>query len=248
MKKLAAVVALCLLAGCSSKETIEVDYVHPNHNEIAEQVLGEPLGKDETQEIFESTESVDVYYEVVDDTQVTLSIFNNMDYYYTGTVDLDACEFQLSVTGLAPYSYASKTVECPNFAEDSEFTFTGTLYNRNDENAYTTPFEAYYYEDDDTLYDYTLDLSLEEINEDELKKLANYLYTENILSNYAGEMWVRVYPKTAYDEAYGMNTDEAWNKLDSESFVATIWVDAENDIAEIYDGQTSELIERINYR
>ena len=38
MKKLAAVVALCLLAGCSSKETIEVDYVHPNHNEIAEQV------------------------------------------------------------------------------------------------------------------------------------------------------------------------------------------------------------------
>ena len=107
MKKLAAVVALCLLAGCSSKETIEVDYVHPNHNEIAEQVLGEPLGKDETQEIFESTESVDVYYEVVDDTQVTLSIFNNMDYYYTGTVDLDACEFQLSVTGLAPYSYAS---------------------------------------------------------------------------------------------------------------------------------------------
>lgn len=248
MKKLITVLALCLLAGCSSKETIEVDYVHANHNDVAEKVLGEPVGKDETSEIFEGSENVDVYYEVVDDNQVTLSVFNNMDYYYTGTVDLEACDFQLSVTGLAPYSYASKTVECPNFAEDSEFTFTGTLYERNDENAYTTPFEIYYYEDDETIYDYVLDLSLEEITEDELKKLADYLYTENILSNYEGELWVRVYPKAPYDEAYNANTDEAWNQLDSESFVGTIWVDAENDIAEIYDGKTTELIERINYR
>lgn len=246
MKKLLTALALCLLAGCSQKETIEVDYVHSNHADIVDQVLGDPLGKDETQKIFDSTESVDLYYDIVDENQVTLSIFNNMEYYYTGTVELDACDFRLSVSGLAPYTYASKTIECPGFVEDSEFTFTGQLFERNEENAYKTAYEVYYYEDDDTLYDYVLDLA--DITEDELKALAGFLYTENILGNYEGEMWIRVYPKAAYDEAYSTNTDEAWNNLDANYTAGRIWVDAENDIAEIYAGTSSDLIARINFR
>ena len=45
MKKLITVLALCLLAGCSSKETIEVDYVHANHNDVAEKVFYLKCGK-----------------------------------------------------------------------------------------------------------------------------------------------------------------------------------------------------------
>lgn len=246
MKKILTVLALCLLAGCSGgKESVEVDYVHSNHLDIAAKVLGNPLGKDETKEIFDTTESIDLYYDREDDENVKLTIYNNMDYYYTGSVELEACEFKLTVTGLAPNSYASKTLQCPEFVDDDEFSYEGQLSKRNDEYAYDTSFEIYWYEDDDTLFDYVLDL--EEIKEDDLKALANYLYTENVLGNFEGETWVRVYPKAAYDAAYELNTDAGWNQLDSEAFAGTIWVDAQNDIAEIY-GTDQTLIERINFR
>ena len=38
MKKLLCLLALFMLFGCSSKETVEVDYVHSNHKEIAEKI------------------------------------------------------------------------------------------------------------------------------------------------------------------------------------------------------------------
>lgn len=245
MKKFLAVLALCLLAGCSSKG-IEVDYVHPNHIDIAKKVLGDPLGKDETQKLLNKTDSVELYYDIIDENQINLSVFNNMDYYYSGDVEVEVCKLKLTVTGLAPYTYASKTVDCPEFVEDTDFIYSGELFNRNDEYAYDVDYEVYYYEDDDTLYDYALDLGT--ITNDDLKDLANFLYIENILGNYKGEMWVRVYPKAPYDEAYAAQTEEAWNTLDSEHIAGRIWVDAENDMAEIYAGTSSDLIERINFR
>ena len=245
MKKLFCLLALFMLFACSSKESIEVDYVHDNHNEIAQEVLGKSLGKDETKEIFDSSDSLQVYYEEVDENNITLVLVNNMDYYFTGDVEFDVCAFKVSVTGLAPNGYASKTIECPDFTENAEFVFTGNLYSRNEEYAYNVNYESYYYEDDETLYDYALEL--DEITNDDLKAFVNYLYTENVLSNYEGEMWIRVYPKTAYDKAYAADTEASWNELDTKYLAGRIWLDAENELAEIYHPTEDELIERINF-
>ena len=245
MKKLLCLLALFMLFGCSGKEIVEVDYVHENHNEIAQKVLGESLGKDETKKIFDSNESLQVYYEDVDENNIKLVLVNNMEYYFTGDVEFDVCEFKVSVNGLAPNGYVSKTIECPNFTENAEFIFTGKLYSRNEEYAYDVKYESYYYEDDETLYDYAL--ALDTITNDDLKEFVNYLYTENVLTNYEGEMWVRVYPKTAYDNAYELDTEAAWNELDTKYLAGRIWIDAENDIAEIYDPLKDELVERINF-
>ena len=244
MKKLLCLLALFMLFGCSSKETVEVDYVHSNHKEIAEKILGNALSKEETQKAFDSSESLEVYYEEAENN-VTLVLLNKMDYYFTGKVDFDVCPFKIEVTGLAPNGYASKTIECPDFDENSEFVFTGKLYSRKEEYEYNVKYESYYYEDDDTLYDYALDLK--EITNADLKDFANYLYTESVLSNYEGEMWIRVYPKEAYDQAYNIDTEAAWNELDTKYLAGKIWIDSETALAEIYDSKTDELIERINF-
>ena len=245
MKKLLCLLALFMLFGCSSKETVEADYVHSNHNEVAKKVLGDALSKSETQAIFDSNETLEVYYEQVDDNNVTLVLVNNMDYYFTGKIEFDACKLAVSVTGLAPNGYASKTIECPEFDDKSEFIYTGNLYTRNEEYAYNVKHESYYYEDDETLYDYALDL--EEITNDDLKEFVNYLYTESILANYEGEMWIRVYPKKPYDNAYKVDNEATWNELDTKYLAGRIWLDAESSMAEIYHPTKDELIERVNF-
>lgn len=246
MKKLSILVALLLLVGCgSSKETVETEYNNKNHNEIVKTLIGDPLDKDKTKEIFDKSGSVDVYYEKVNETDVTLTIVNNMDYYYTGTIDFEVCPFSVTTTALAPNGYASATIECPEFVEDDEFTYNGTLHERNEENAYNVSIESYYYEDNDELFDYVLDL--EEVTLDDVKELAKYLYTESLMMNYESEMVVKVYPKAAYDVAFEASTEEAWNKLDEESMAGRIWLDVNSDFAEIYD-VNGDLVERINYR
>ena len=90
-------------------------------------------------------------------------------------------------------------------------------------------------------------LDLKEITNDDLKAFVNFLYTESVLANYEGEMWVRVYPKEAYDKAYNTDTDAAWNELDTKYLAGKIWIDSENALAEIYHPTKDELIERINF-
>jgi len=245
MKKLLCLLALFMLFGCASKEFVEVDYVHSNHKEIAEEVLGDALSKGETKKVFDSSESLEVYYEEANGDDVTLVLINKMDYYFTGQVQFDVCPFRIGVTGLAPGGYASTTIECPDFTENSEFVFNGKLYSRKDEYKYDVKYESFYYEDDETLYDYSLDLK--EISKDDLKEFVEYLYTENVLMNHEGEMWIRVYPKEAYDKAYNADTEAAWNELDTKFLAGIVWIDSENALAEIYDSKTEEVIERINF-
>lgn len=94
------------------------------------------------------------------------------------------------------------------------------------------------------MFDYLL--KLDEITNDYLVKLSDFLYVENILGNYKGEMWIRVYPMDKYEETYEKNTEEAWNDLDSNYIAGKIWLDTANDIAEVYS-KDDELVERINY-
>lgn len=245
MKKWLAVLALCILAGCSSKETVEVDYYNEKHNEIVDKILGNALGKDETRKVFEETDAIDVYYEKKDEGKVVLTLFNNMDYYYTGKVDFKVCPVAVSVKGLAPYGYANAEISCPDFVEDGEFTYEGQLFERNDDYKYETEFESYYYEEDDTIFDYAL--KLETISNEDIKELAKYLYSENVLSNYDGEMWVKVYPFEAYETAFNDGSETAWNELDANFMAAKLWIDASNDFVEIY-APNGTLIERVNYR
>lgn len=244
MKKIGLLFCLCLLVGCS-KNNVEVDYVYDTHSKTVENVLI-PIDKEKSNEIlYEDEDSIDVFYEVENDSKVKFTVFNYTDYYYTGDIEFDVCEYKVSFEGVAPYSYVSKSIECPKFEKESEYTYSGQLYERNEEYAFDIAYECYFYEDDDTLFDYVLDK--DEISNDDLKELAKFIYTENILSNHEGEMWVRVYPMKKYEEAYEKNTQEAWNELDSQYIAGKIWIDTENDIAEIYSGIEAELIERINY-
>lgn len=245
MKKCWVLLSLLLLLGCSSKETVETEYFNSNHNEIVKDLLGEPLRKDETSKIFDESEAIDVYYDWVDEKKITLTIVNNMDYYYTGTVNFEVCPYSVSTMGLAPNGYASATIECPEFIEDGDFTYNGTLFERKEEHQYNVGIETYYYEDNDTLFDYVLDL--EKITSEDIKKLADYLYTESVMMNYEDEMNINIYPKDAYDKAYETNTEEAWNELDKNYYSGRIWLDANSDFAEMYDAK-DKLIERLNYR
>lgn len=247
MKKLFVLLIICILAGCNSKESIEVNYVYENHNEIVKKVL-EKIDKEESERIlFEENDSFDVFFEKSkeDKNQVIFTVFNATDYYFSGEIDFEVCEFKMSFNGLAPFSNASQTISCPEFVEESSYTYTGELYQRKEEYAFSTPYEFYIYEDDETLFDYTLDL--EKITNEDLKDLAEFIYLENILSNYEGEKWIRVYPQEEYLDAYEKNTDDVWNMLDRKYVAGRIWIDTENDIAEIYSGIENELIERINF-
>ncbi|MGN1343038.1 MAG: hypothetical protein ACI4U3_00565 [Traorella sp.] len=245
MKKIGScLLVLFLLVGCNAKKSIEVEYANSNHNKIVEEVLKGKLDKKETQTLFEQENSIDVYYELLEDDQVELTVVNNIDgYYFSGEIDLDACPYKLSVTGLAPNGYVSQTMECPNFEDQSKYQFTGSLLYRSDDSKYDVKYEIYSYQDNMNLFDYVLDL--DEIVASDLKELASYLYTENVLLNYQGEMWVRVYPKEAYDEAYKLDSEAGWNNLDKNYLKGRIWIDAANDIAEVYIGD--ELIDRINF-
>ena len=100
------------------------------------------------------------------------------------------------------------------------------------------------YEDDEEMFDYLL--KLDTITNEHLIELSDFLYVENVLGNYEGEMWIRVYPMDKYEETYEKNTEEAWNELDSKYIAGKIWLDVANDIAEVYS-KDDELVERINY-
>lgn len=244
MKKFLVLLTLFLLVGCRSKETVELDYVYPNHREIADKVLV-ALDKKKTKEIlYDDENSFDVLYSQLDDSKVEFSIINYTDYYFSGVIDFDVCEFKLSFETIVPNGEASKTIECPNFVEDSSYSFIGELYERKDEYKFDIEYGYYFYEEDEEMFDYLL--KLDQISNEHLIELADFLYIENILGNYKGEMWIRVYPMEKYEEVYEINTEAAWNDLDSNYIAGKIWLDTANDIAEVYS-KDDELIERINY-
>lgn len=247
MKKLVFLTAFLLLAGCSSKDEVEVEYIHENREEIVDKILGNSLSDEETQKIFDSGNSIDVYYERLDENQIKLTVQNNMEYYYTGSVDFEVCPYKLKVTALPSDSYLSQVIECPDFVDDSEYTYEGKLYSRNEENAYSIQYEKVAYEDNEAWFDYALDLSLDEINVDEMRKLTKFIYEENVLSNYDGEMFVGVYPLEPYNETYDENSSEAWNRLDSEYLAGMVWVDTNNAVGEIYD-KDGNFVERMNLK
>lgn len=235
---------LLLVAGCSSKETVETEYFNEAHNEIVEEILGDPLSKDETTKIFNESDAIDVYYEWIDESKVALTIFNNMDYYFSGDVEFEVCPVNVKTTGLAPKSYATATIECPDFVEKSEFEFKGRLYERNQKNEYPVKYETYYYEDVETAFDYVLEL--DKISKENLLDLARFIYTENVASNWNGEMTVRVFPKKEYDLAYEKNSADGWKELEKH-LVGSVWIDSNEDFAEVYDGN-GDLIDRLNFR
>lgn len=244
MKKLCVLLTLLMLVGCQSKESVDVNYVYSNRHDLVESALVE-IDKDQSDEIlFENSDSIDVYYTKLEDSQVEFSIVNYTDYYYSGEIDFDVCEFKISFEAIAPYGEVSQTINCPNFEEDSEYTYTGKLYERNDEYKFDIEYDYYIYEDDEEMFDFLL--NLENISNDDLIELSDFLYVENILSNYEGEMWIRVYPMDKYEETYEKNTEEAWNDLDTNYIAGKIWLDTANDIAEVYSSD-DELVERINY-
>lgn len=244
MKKLFLLLALCLLAGCSRKETVEVNYIYPNHKEIVEKTLVKIDEKESDKILFEDEGSIDVFYTKLEDSKVEFSIVNYTDYYYSGSIDFDVCEFKISFEGIAPHGEVSQTIECPNFVEDGEYSFNGQLYERKDEYKFNIEYDFYRYEEDEEMFDFLL--KLDTITNENLVELTNFLYIENILGNYEGEMWIRVYPMDKYEETYEINTEAAWNELDTKHIAGKIWLDSANDIAEVYSN-TDELIERINY-
>ena len=244
MKKLLLLLTLCLLAGCSSKESIEVNYAYDNHHELAESVLVEIDKKQSDEILFKSNEAVEVYYTKLEDTKVEFSIINNTEYYYSGNVDFDVCDFKVSFEAIVPHGEVSQTIECPNFKEDSQYTYTGQLYERNDDNKFDVEYDYYQYIDDEEMFDYLL--KSEDITDEQLIELSDFLYIENILGNYEGEMWIRIYPMEKYKETYELNTEAAWNELDSKYIAGKIWLDTANSIAEVYSKE-DKLVERINY-
>ena len=156
MKKILMLLTLFLLAGCQNKESVEVDYVYSNHNEVAENVLV-PIDKKQSSEIlFENNESVDVFYTVLEDSKVEFSIVNYTDYYYSGDIDFDVCEFKISFEAITPHGEVSKTIECPNFKEDSAYSYIGQLYERNEKHQFDIEYNYYVYEDDEEMFDYLL--------------------------------------------------------------------------------------------
>lgn len=243
MRKIWIILVLCLLAGCQNKETVEVNSIYSNRHEVVEETLT-PIDEKESEEIISNEQSFDVFYDRVDESKVEFSIVNYTDYYYSGEIDFDVCEFKISFEAIVPKGEVSQTIECPNFKEDSGYSYTGQLYERNEGNRLNVEYNYYVYEEDEKLFDYLL--NVDEITNEHLIELSNFLYVENILGNVETEMWIRVYPMEQYEETYRINTEAAWNDLDSNYVAGKIYLDTVNDLAEVYS-KDDTLIKRINY-
>ena len=101
------------------------------------------------------------------------------------------------VKALPPMSGDFATIVCPAFDADADFEYDGDLYERTEEAAFNVPMEIYYFEEDDTVYDYVLDS--DSIDAEMIRSLADYLYTESVLANLEGTYNMYVFAKSDYD-------------------------------------------------
>lgn len=240
LKALSIVGMAALLCACSSGskyETVEIEYLNPNRDKVISEVLqSKPIAKTETKKILDDRNTtIEVYYDDPVNDEYTIQVVNLSDYYFTGHVDFPECEKSINVKALPPKSGDFATFVCPAFDADADFEYDGDLYERTEEAAFNVEMDIYYFEEDDTIYDYVLDS--DNIDAEMIRSLADYLYTESVLGNLEGTFNMYVFAKSDYDA--GNYTDEY--------IKAVIWLDQANDLAEIYANDGS-LVERINYR
>lgn len=240
LKTLSVLSMAALLCACSSGskyETVEIEYLNPNRDKVISEVLqSKPIAKTEAQKIFDDpSTTIEVYYDDPVNDEYTIQVVNLSDYYFTGHVDFPECEKSISVKALPPKSGDFATFACPAFDADADFEYDGDLYDRTEEAAFDVEMDIYYFEEDNTVYDYVLDS--DNVDAEMIRSLADYLYTESVLGNLEGTYNMYVFAKSDYD---------AGNYAD-EYIKAMIWLDQANDLAEIYANDGS-LVERINYR
>lgn len=240
LKTLSVLSMAALLCACSSGskyETVEIEYLNPNRDKVISEVLqSKPIAKTEAQKIFDNpSTTIEVYYDDPVNDEYRIQVVNLSDYYFTGHVDFPECEKSINVKALPPKSGDFATFACPAFDADADFEYDGDLYDRTEEAAFNVEMDIYYFEEDDTVYDYVLDS--DNVDADMIRSLADYLYTESVLGNLEGTYNMYVFAKSDYD---------AGNYAD-EYIKAMIWLDQANDLAEIYANDGS-LVERINYR
>lgn len=240
LKTLSVLSMAALLCACSSGskyETVEIEYLNPNRDKVISEVLqSKPIAKTEAQKIFDNpSTTIEVYYDDPVNDEYRIQVVNLSDYYFTGHVDFPECEKSINVKALPPKSSDFATFACPAFDADADFEYDGDLYDRTEEAAFNVEMDIYYFEEDDTVYDYVLDS--DNVDADMIRSLADYLYTESVLGNLEGTYNMYVFAKSDYD---------AGNYAD-EYIKAMIWLDQANDLAEIYANDGS-LVERINYR
>lgn len=235
MKKLWIVLGSLLLAGCATYETIKVEYVNNNRDEIIDKVLEKKELPNSEELLKDLDASIDVYYyELEGEGEYTIEIANSSDYYYTGNIEFEECKQRIEMTALPPYSSTYTDIVCPAFNKDGDFFYQGKLYDRKEEYRLEDPYEFYYYEEDDTVYDYVFDK--ESLDEAYIKKFADYLFTEMVLVDLDYATFNYLYTKEKYDaEQY------------DEAYYGYIWVDPINDFVEIYDSE-GNMVERINHR
>lgn len=227
-----------LLCACSAKyESVEVDYLNPNRDKVIKEVLkSKPISKAHAQKVFDNINTtIQVYYDDPVNDEYTIQVVNMSDYYYTGYVAFPECEKQIELKALPPLSSHTASFACSVFDVDADFEYRGDLYERKEDKDFTVPMEVYYYEENDMIYDYVLDSDA--IDEAMIRSLADYLYTESVLTNLDGTYNMYVFAKSDYDAG----------NYEDEHIKGMIWLDQVNDLAEIYSGDGS-LLERINYR
>lgn len=240
LKTLSVLSMAALLCACSSGskyETVEIEYLNPNRDKVISEVLqSKPIAKTEAQKIFDDPNTtIEVYYDDPVNDEYTIQVVNLSDYYFTGHVDFPECEKSVSVKALPPLSGDFATFTCPAFDVDADFEYDGDLYERTEEAAFNVEMDVYYFEEDDTVYDYVLDS--DNIDAEMIRAFADYLYTESVLGNLEGTYNMYVFAKSDYDAG---NYGEEYIK-------AMVWLDQANDLVEIYANDGS-LVERINYR
>lgn len=234
MKKTSLLLSLCLLTACSSKAETSITYINEKRGEIMKEVLNEePISKDEMKKQLDADDSIEVYYEEKD-AALLLHVVNNTDYYYTGTIDFDACEAKLKVEALPSGQSIVTEFECPNFDKSGGYVFDGKLYDRQDEKKLGFGIETYYYKEDEEMVDYVLDIDV--IGEEQLMMMANYLYTEAVLANVEYEINAYIYTKKGYD-------DPESNDL---GYSGYIWLNQASNVVEVY-GVNGELIQTIEF-
>ena len=239
-KALGVLSMAALLCACSSGskfESVDIVYLNPNHDKVMSEVLqSKPIAKTEAQKVFsDPNTTIEVYYDDPVNDEYRIRVVNLSDYYFTGHVDFPECEKSINVKALPPMSGDFATIVCPAFDADADFEYDGDLYERTEEAAFNVPMEIYYFEEDDTVYDYVLDS--DSIDAEMIRSLADYLYTESVLANLEGTYNMYVFAKSDYDA----------NNFGDDAIKAVIWLDQVNDMAEIYANDGS-LVERINYR
>lgn len=224
---------MALFGDHTKYETIQ--HPNPRRHEVVKQVVSnDDISDFDKDNIRNNNLFVQVYYQEAVDGNVEIELYNPSEFFLSGKVVFTECKSGVELEAVPPYGSAFHTLACPAFDADADFEYESYYHDYKDGQVAPIEYEIYYFEEDNTTYDYVINQAA--LNEEEFKAMADFMYKDSVLRDEDGAYTGYFFTKEGYD------TEDFEG-----SFIGSVWVDPIQDFTEIYD-QEGNLLQRNNYR